>query len=112
MTEKQGKTFIVKPGQHTEIIEGHDLTPGKKSLEKYQDSLKVKSKSGHTASPEPYAPRIRKAIPYKLKGVKPQIPHPRMLGYQTALENQNIALQERLYEIESAIVKLQGKKKC
>jgi len=108
----KGKTFIVKPGQHAEIVEGHDLTPGKKSLEKYQESLKVKSKSGHTATPEPYAPKINKAIEYKLKGVKPQKPHPKMLGYQTALELHNIALQERLYEIESAIVKLQGKKKC
>jgi len=108
----KGKTFIVKPGQHAEIIEGHDLTPGKKENEKYQESLKVKSNSGHTASPEPYAPKIPKAIEYKLKGVKPHKPHPRMLGYQTALESQNIALQERLYEIETAIIKLQGKKKC
>jgi len=108
----KGKTFIVKPGSHAEIVEGQDLNPGKKALEKYQESLKVKSKTGHTSTPEPYAPKIQKAVNYKLKNkIIPQIPHPRIPGYQTALENQNIALQERLYEIESAIVKLQGKKK-
>jgi len=112
MKEQKGKVFEVRGNQSVEIIEGHDLTPGKKENEKYQESLKVKSKTGHTASPEPYAPKIHKAIEYKLKGVKPQRPHPRMMGFNTALESQNIALQERLYEIETAIVKLQGKKKC
>jgi len=106
----KGKTFIVKPGQHAEIVEGQDLNPGKKSIQKYQESLKVRSKTGHTASPEPYAPRILKAVEYKIKGVKPQIPHKRIPGYMTAIEMQNIALQERLYEIETAIVKLQRKK--
>jgi len=113
-----GKTFIVKPGQHAEIVEGQDLNPGKKKYEKYQESLKLKSDSGHTASPEPYVQKINKAVNYKLRGVKPQIPHPRVLGYMTAVEMQNISNQEDRYEMQMAIIelqeqvkKLQGKKK-
>jgi len=119
MTEKQrGKVFEIRENQSVEIIEGQDLTPGKKKYEKYQESLKLKSDSGHTATPEPYVPKINKAVNYKIKGVKPQTPHPRIPGYMTAVEMQNISNQEDRYEMQMAIIKLQeqvkklqGKKK-